>query len=215
ASTTSPCISTLPSLSATRLQWLGRARPRVGGRARGSASAGEDDVGRLRAFLTLLGYELDLRALGERLEALARDAAEMDEEVFAAVVRGDEPIPLGVIEPLHGSGCHLSKTPPCLDSRTGRKVQEHARPDHALIERWESSSDSVRKTGFRRRGIPCSRSGRLVPADSARSRPPLRGRASWSSACCRRVSADFSSWRTRSRVSSSTRPISSSVRLSW
>src|SRR6188472_102864 len=140
ASTTSPCISTLPSLSATRLQWLGRARPRVGGRARGSASAGEDDVGRLRAFLTLLGYELDLRALGEGLEALARDAAEMDEEVFAAVVRGDEPIPLGVIEPLHGSGCHLSKTPPCLDSRTGRKVQEQARPDHALIERWESSS---------------------------------------------------------------------------
>jgi hypothetical protein len=55
---------------------LGRARPRVGGRARGSASAGEDDVGRLRAFLTLLGYELDLRALGEGLEALARDAAE-------------------------------------------------------------------------------------------------------------------------------------------
>src|SRR5205814_6302824 len=61
--------------------------------------------------------ELDLRALGEGLEALACDRAVMDEEVLASVVRGDEPVPLRVVEPLHGS-CRHRKTPPLPNSRT-------------------------------------------------------------------------------------------------
>ena len=46
------------------------------------------------------------RALGERLVAVADDRAVVDEHVLAAVVRGDEPVTLGVVEPLHGSCCH-------------------------------------------------------------------------------------------------------------
>src|SRR5207342_2738893 len=99
-----------------------RTRARPGGRARKAASAGENDVRRLRALLALLRHELDLRTLGKGLEALALDAAEVNEEVLAAVVRGDEAIPLGVVEPLHGSGCHLMKHLLAIDSRTGGEV---------------------------------------------------------------------------------------------
>jgi len=55
----------------------------------------------------LSGVELDLRALIEGLEAVARDAAVVDEQILARPVRGDEPVPLRVVEPLHGSGRHM------------------------------------------------------------------------------------------------------------
>ena len=70
-----------------------------------------DDVASLGALLALGRLELDARTLGEGLEALARDRAEMDEDVLAALIRGDEAIPLRVVEPLNGSGCHIC-TPP-------------------------------------------------------------------------------------------------------
>src|SRR3954454_13343447 len=64
----------------------------------------------LGALLTLDALELDLRALGERLEAVAGDCAVVDEQVLTACVRGDEAIPLRIVEPLDGSGCHLCNT---------------------------------------------------------------------------------------------------------
>jgi hypothetical protein len=36
----------------------------------------------------------------------------MDEHVLAALVRGDESVPLRVVEPLHGSCCHMKHLPP-------------------------------------------------------------------------------------------------------
>src|SRR5204862_1846890 len=52
--------------------------------------------------------ELHLRTLGERLEALADDRRVVNEHVLATVSRGDEPVPLRIVEPLHGSGCHTN-----------------------------------------------------------------------------------------------------------
>ena len=59
---------------------------------------------------TLLAFndvEFDLLTLGQRLEALALNGAEMDEHV-ATVATLDEPKTLGIIEPLYGSDltCH-------------------------------------------------------------------------------------------------------------
>jgi putative membrane protein len=70
-------------------------------------SLDESDVLRLGALCALGAFELDLRTLGERLEAVAGDCAVVDEQVLTACVRGDEAIPLRIVEPLDGSGCHF------------------------------------------------------------------------------------------------------------
>jgi hypothetical protein len=69
------------------------------------------DVRRLRALLPLARLELDLRALNEALEALAVDAAVVDEEVFAALVGRDEAVPIVVVEPLDDSCCRCTRLP--------------------------------------------------------------------------------------------------------
>src|SRR5205814_2039783 len=56
--------------------------------------------------LALARLELDLRALGERLEAATEDLRMVDEEILPAFVGRDEAVPLRVVEPLDGSGCH-------------------------------------------------------------------------------------------------------------
>src|SRR5213078_4204991 len=48
------------------------------------------------------------------------DRAVMHEKVFAAVVGGDEPVPLLSAEPLHSSSCHL--TPP-LPLKNGQRTR--------------------------------------------------------------------------------------------
>src|ERR1019366_5816106 len=47
----------------------------------------------------------------QRAVALAVDPGVVDEEVLVTVVRGDEPEPLVVAEPLYGAGRHV-RTPP-------------------------------------------------------------------------------------------------------
>src|SRR3954452_25353426 len=64
-------------------------------------------VRRLGTLLALTGFVGDLCALDEGLEPSAGDRAEMDEDILAAVVGGDESISLRIVEPLHGSGCHI------------------------------------------------------------------------------------------------------------
>src|SRR5262249_20332540 len=98
---------------------------RRGPRARAARSKGSDrlDVDRLRAFLSLAGLVLDLRVLGQRLEAGADDVRVVHEQVLTALVRGDEPISLRVVEPLHGSGSH--ETPPLT---LHERVEEAAPP---------------------------------------------------------------------------------------
>src|SRR5207247_2590073 len=93
-------------------EWVSAFRP---GRCRRRAPratractrlSGQHDVLGLGALLALGCVELDLRALGEGLEALACNRAVMDKEVLARVVRGDEPVPLRIVEPLDGSCRH-------------------------------------------------------------------------------------------------------------
>src|SRR3954468_10500246 len=64
------------------------------------------DVAGLRSFLSLGGVELDLIAFFERLEARGLDSAEVNEDVFAAVVRGDKAETFCVVKPLHRAFSH-------------------------------------------------------------------------------------------------------------
>src|SRR5262245_56911164 len=80
----------------------------------------ERDVGRLGALLTLARLERHLRPLGERLEAVTGHVAVMHEKVLGPLGRGDEPVPLRIVEPLDGSFCH-GNTPPLPISRTRRE----------------------------------------------------------------------------------------------
>src|SRR5581483_5498479 len=75
--------------------------------ARRTRLDGDDALG-LGAFRPVDRIELHLCALGERLESVARDRRMVDEHVLATVSRGDEPIPLRIVEPLHGSSCHTN-----------------------------------------------------------------------------------------------------------
>src|SRR3954469_25916124 len=56
---------------------------------------------RLRSLLPLDDFEFDLIALGERLESVALNRAEVHEDVRTALVR-DETVALRIVEPLHG-----------------------------------------------------------------------------------------------------------------
>src|SRR5438045_95980 len=71
-----------------------------------SASLG--DISGLRSLLPLDDLELDLVALGQRLESVSLDGAEVHEDVGAALTR-DETEALRVVEPLHCSvdACHV------------------------------------------------------------------------------------------------------------
>src|SRR3954447_4437292 len=71
----------------------------------------QGDVAGLGTFRALLDLVLDLGAFGEALEALTGDRAEVHEDVVAAVGLRDEAVALRVVEPLHGSGCHVFHLP--------------------------------------------------------------------------------------------------------
>src|SRR5918993_2318482 len=66
------------------------------------------DVLCLQTLGALRDLELDLLALFERTVAVARDGAEVREDVGRAVVRSDEAEALFGVEPLDGSGCHTA-----------------------------------------------------------------------------------------------------------
>ena len=91
-------------------------------------------VRRLGALLPLCSLELDLRTLGQGLEALAADAAVVDEQILRSVIGGDEAVPLLVAEPLHGSGCqliHLPLLPPRTASAAARVNELRPRASHS------------------------------------------------------------------------------------
>src|SRR5215211_5755065 len=64
------------------------------------------DVIRLHALLALSSLVRDLGALIEALEAVTRYTAEVNEEVLATLIRGDEAVALIVVEPLYRSLGH-------------------------------------------------------------------------------------------------------------
>src|SRR6476620_9932048 len=90
------------------------------------AKLDDPDVGRLRALGGLADLVLDLRALYEGAEAVARDTREVDERVLAPVIGGDEPEALLVAEPLHHTGGHCRTL--LIEDRDARGVLGHCHP---------------------------------------------------------------------------------------
>lgn len=64
------------------------------------------DVGRLGAFLALGDLEAHAIAFGEGFESVSLNSGEVNEYVRTVVLL-DKPETLGVVEPLHGTLCHL------------------------------------------------------------------------------------------------------------
>src|SRR4051794_15520805 len=96
------------------------------------------DVGRLGALRALALLVRDARALGERLVAVTGDAAVVHEEILRALVRGDEAVPLRIVEPLDGSISH-KKTPPNTDLTNGLGSAWRV-PDSLSLSRQGSSA---------------------------------------------------------------------------
>ena len=72
----------------------------------------------LLAFRSLGNFELNLLAFLERLESAHLDRGKMRKQIFAAVIRGYETIPLCIIEPLHSTCWHRE---PILQSEKPEK----------------------------------------------------------------------------------------------
>jgi hypothetical protein len=71
-----------------------------------------------RLFAPVLdNVECDLRALGQRAEARFFDRRDMDEDVLAAAIGLNEPVPLSRVEPLHCTSRHVL-TPPLKAATT-------------------------------------------------------------------------------------------------
>jgi hypothetical protein len=51
----------------------------------------------------------DTLTFGQGLETLALNRGKVGEEVFTALVRGNEAETLGIVEPLDGTSCHILK----------------------------------------------------------------------------------------------------------
>jgi hypothetical protein len=64
-------------------------------------------VGCLEAFAPRRRRELDRLAILQRLESLSGDLGMMDEQVFPAIVRGNETKTLLLIKPLYHTSCHF------------------------------------------------------------------------------------------------------------
>src|SRR4029450_11616152 len=107
----------------------------------------------------------DLRALVKALEALAGDRAEVNEDVVAAVGLRDEAVALRVVEPLHGSGCHVFPLPAPSRTSSGGVI---ALPVLALDVLWREKGSAFGAA----MGWPSPPAARLrAPARPRPSRP--------------------------------------------
>src|ERR671930_2299603 len=105
------------------------------------------DVDGLRPLVAGLRVVGDLRALGQRLEAVGVDAGVVDEEVLATVVRRDEAEALVVVEPLHGSGRHV--IPPWLVCTANAEDAARRQRLRALNTLWRRASHARHEQGQR------------------------------------------------------------------
>jgi hypothetical protein len=64
------------------------------------------DIGSLLAFRALRDFELNFLTFFEGLETVHVDCGEVSEQIFAAVIWGDEAKTFGIIEPLYSTCCH-------------------------------------------------------------------------------------------------------------
>src|SRR3954453_18224266 len=81
------------------------------------------DVDGLGTLVPGLSVVRHLGALGQRLEAAAVDAGVVDEEVLAALVRGDEAEALVAVEQFDGSGGHVSSPACACELRTRTRFE--------------------------------------------------------------------------------------------
>jgi len=66
----------------------------------------DDDLGRLHAFRSLLGFEAHALPFGQGFETITLDDGMMHEYIFAAVLRLDEAKTFGIVEPLYCTSTH-------------------------------------------------------------------------------------------------------------
>src|SRR5918999_1403847 len=121
--------------------------PRISALAAGGVRRSSDGahVGGVRPLRSLLLLLLDLRALGQRLEAASGDRTVMDEQVLVAVVRRDEPVALVVAEPLHGSSGH-QWTSELMVLRAAEDAGQRLRTAHTLcVERAPNACRHARR----------------------------------------------------------------------
>src|SRR6266496_6584791 len=137
-------------------------------RARDFGLTDDADVAGLGTFRALLDLVLDLGAFGEALEALAGDRAEVHEDVVTAVGLRDEAVALRVVEPLHGSGCHVFHLPAPSRTCSGGVI---ALPVLALDDLWREKGSAFGAA----MGWPRPPAARLrAPARPLPSRPRRR-----------------------------------------
>lgn len=89
-------------------------RPRQGITASGCL-----DVRGLFTLRTLGDFERHLLTFFQRLEAVHLNRRKMGEKIFAAIIRRDETVALGVIEPFHSASCHM---PALIEKRMGSAI---------------------------------------------------------------------------------------------
>ena len=65
------------------------------------------DLRGFRAFIAVNHFELHILAFSKGLETFAEDVFVMHEEVFAPVIRSNEPVTFLVVEPLYFTFCHV------------------------------------------------------------------------------------------------------------
>src|SRR5688500_1755198 len=142
-------------------------------------------VGALGADLSLVA---DLRALGERLEAVAGDARVVHEQVLALIVGRDEAEALVVAEPLHGSGCHFV-FPPGRSVRAKRgRCEEQLLRDAGTTLPGTVARPADGQCSPRERQATTARNWRTARGSPARSGSPSRESAR-RNAARRRVAA--------------------------
>src|SRR5581483_10168822 len=150
--------------------------------ARRTRLDGDDALG-LGAFRPVDRIELHLCALGERLESVARDRRMVDEHVLATISRGNEPIPLRIVEPFHGSACHTNTSSTTKeraeDAHTAQpvlaqvSVRTVARP-RPRPRPGGCANDGIRDLPRRKRGEIARLNGLATPAPENRVAPARR-----------------------------------------
>jgi hypothetical protein len=87
-------------------------------------------------------FVADLGALVERAQASALDGRDVHEHIFAAVLRLNEPVSLGRVEPFHSTDRHVSILPGVIKSRSLR------RPSSGMQDRSIAAGSTWERIGI-------------------------------------------------------------------
>jgi hypothetical protein len=126
-----------------------RAEPRLFDRGREARRLQGANVRCLQALLALLDFEFDALILGQGLETIALNVAEVGEQVGTASVLRNEAIALGFVEPLHGTGLgRHGRIPIYLSKKEEQSAAVPAHAAHSSNEKGISSdADCAQRSG--------------------------------------------------------------------